>query len=219
MSNSVADWPPIGILGGTFDPVHIGHLRLAIEASEILHLSMVRMVPLHQPNHRAAPVASGGRRFEMLSAAIDGSLLVADDRELQRGGISFTFDTLESLRADFARHPLCLLVGADAFYGLCEWHRWRELLTYGHLVVVARPDTGAELDPRLQQLVDTVAIADPDILRHELHGRIYFQPIPPLPISSTDIRARVASGRDIRYLVPPPVQRLIDQYQLYKSSV
>jgi nicotinate-nucleotide adenylyltransferase len=155
----------------------------------------------------------------MLSAAIDSDRLVADDRELRRGGVSYTIDTLESLRADYAKQPLCLLVGADAFRGLCDWHRWRELLAYGHLVVVARPDTGADLDPRLQQLIETAATADPDTLRRQCCGRIYFQPIPLLPISSTDIRARVAVGRDISHLVPQPVQRLIDQYQLYKSPV
>lgn len=209
---------PIGILGGTFDPVHVGHIRLAIEAYEILQLSAVRMIPLHRPNHRAAPIVNPARRFEMLCAAVDGARLIADDRELRRGGISYTIDTLESLRGDFPQQPLCLLVGADAFHGLCEWHRWEELLGCCHLVVVTRPDSARALEPRLERLVATAATADPDILNSERCGRIYFQPIPLLPISSTDIRARIAGGRDISFLVAPAVQRLIEQHELYKSA-
>ena len=211
------DHPPIGILGGTFDPVHIGHIRLAIEAYEILDLLAVRIIPLNQPNHRAPPIVTAERRFAMLRDAIDGKRLVADDRELRRGGVSYMIDTLESLRADFSRSPLYLLLGADAFHSLCDWHRWQELLDYCHLVVVARPETGAHLDRRLQTLVDTVGTEDAGILRTERCGRIYFQPIPLLPISSTDIRARIASGRDISYLVAPSVQRQIEQHQLYES--
>jgi len=207
--------PPIGILGGTFDPVHVGHMRLAIEAYEILHLCAVRIIPVNQPNHRAPPVAAANRRLEMLRLATDGKRLIADDRELRRGGVSYTLDTLESLTMEFPRHPLYLLLGADAFHGLCDWHRWQELLEYCHVVVIARPDTEAPRDPRLRHLVDSVVTTDLGILRAEHCGRIYFQTIPLLPISSSQIRARLAAGRDISYLTPPPVQRLIEQHQLY----
>jgi nicotinate-nucleotide adenylyltransferase len=210
--------PPIGVFGGTFDPVHVGHLRLAVEAYEILNLSAVRIIPLNEPNHRDSPIVSAERRIEMLSSAIDGKRLVADDRELRRGGVSYTIESLEELRKEFTEHPLHLLIGADAFHHLCGWHRWQDLLRFSHLVIVARPDSDAVLDPRLQQLLDSVRVTDPDILRNELYGRIYFQPIPLLPISSTDIRERIGGGRDISYLVPPSVQRLIEQHRLYKSS-
>lgn len=218
MIDKSSDDRPIGILGGTFDPVHVGHIRLAIEAFEVLHLSAVRIIPLNQPNHRAPPVAAAEHRFEMLQASVDGERLVADDRELRRGGVSYTIDTLQSLCAEFPQAPLYLLLGADAFQGLCGWHRWRELLEYCHLVVVARPATGADLDPRLRHLVDTVATSDLDSLRDQRCGRIYFQPIPLLPISSTDIRARIAGGRDISYLAPAAARRLIAQHQLYKRA-
>lgn len=208
---------PIGVLGGTFDPVHVGHLRLALEVYEILNLASVRMIPLNLPNHRESPVVTAARRFEMLDSVADGKCLIADDRELRRGGVSYTIESLEGLRAEFSEHPLCLVIGADAFHGLCGWHRWQELLCYSHLVIVARPDFDAALDPRLQRLVDSVGVTDPGTLRDELFGRIYFQPIPLLPISSTDIRRRIADGRDISYLVSPCVQRLIEQHQLYKS--
>ncbi len=218
MIASVSRPAPVGVFGGTFDPVHVGHLRLALEAYEVLNLSAVRIMQLNKPNHRGAPVVNAAMRFEMIRSTIDDNRLIADDRELQRGGISYTIESLEGLRAEFSEHPLCLIIGADAFHGLCGWHRWQELLQFCHLVIVARPDSDKALEPRLQQLLDSVGITDSDILRNELCGRIYFQPIPLLPISSTDIRERIANGRDISYLVPPSVQRLIEQHQLYQST-
>ena len=208
---------PIGIFGGTFDPVHVGHLRLALELYELLNLAAVRMLPLNLPNHREPPVVNAETRFRMLNSVVDGERLIADDRELRRGGVSYTIDSLESLRAEFIERPLCLILGADAFHGLCGWHRWQELLSFAHIVIVARPDSDAALDPRLQRLVESVQVIDPGVLRDELFGRIYFQPIPLLPISSSDIRRRIASGRDISYLVSSSVQQLIEQQQLYLS--
>ena len=209
---------PIGVLGGTFDPVHVGHLRLALEAYERLNLETVRLIPLSNPNHRGPPIVADQQRFEMLSRAIDGTSLIADDRELRRDGVSYTIETLESLRVDFAKQPLCLLLGADAFHGLCAWHRWQDLLGLCHLVVVTRPDSDMPLDPRLQKLVDEVRTDDPDILAQDRCGRIFFLSVPMLPISSTDIRRRLVLGKDISYLVPPSVQRFIAQNELYKGS-
>ncbi|MFT4560744.1 MAG: nicotinate-nucleotide adenylyltransferase [Gammaproteobacteria bacterium] len=208
---------PIGILGGTFDPVHCGHLRLAIEALERLDLAQVRLIPLNNPNHRAAPIVGAERRLTMLQSSVDRDQLVVDPRELERDGVSYTIDTLTSLRTDFENRPLCLLLGADAFNGLCGWHRWEELLDYCHLVVVNRPGSDNNLEPRLQQLLERVQTADPDILSSVLNGRILFLSIPLLPISSTDVRARVAEGRSISYLVPPSVQQNILQNEFYKS--
>ncbi len=218
MIHRVSRAAPIGILGGTFDPVHVGHLRLALEVYELLNLGAVRMLPLNLPNHREPPVVSAKTRLEMLLSVADGERLIADDRELRRGGISYTIDSLESLRVEFSNHPICLLLGADAFHGLCGWHRWQELLSFCHIVIVARPDADSALDPRLQRLIEAVQATDPDALRDELFGRIYFQPIPLLPISSSDIRLRIAGGRDISYLVSSTVQRLIEQRQLYRSA-
>jgi len=219
MTSVLSGQGPIGVFGGTFDPIHIGHLRFAIEACELLRLGCVRLVPVFQPNHRDPPNVDAVRRLEMLRAALDGIRFIADDREIRRGGTSYTFDTLTSLRAEHPAESLCLLLGADAFYDLCGWHRWDELLDLCHIVVGARPESDREMDPRLAQLVDRVACRDPDILRSETRGRIYFQPIPLLPISSTDIRARIAGGRDISFLVPPLVQQLIEQHKLYGSPV
>ncbi len=216
MSEPVTDQRAIGILGGTFDPVHIGHIRLAIEATELLNFRAVHFVPLNVPNHRAPPLVDGAARFEMLAGALDGERLIADDRELVRGGTSYSIDTLISMRDEFPARPLCLLLGADAFHGLCTWHRWDELLDIGHLVVVDRPITATPLDPRLEMLIDARGTADAADLHSAPSGRIFFQPIPLLPISSTDIRARIAAGRDIRFLVPPSAERMIVAQQLYR---
>lgn len=215
MTDTVDSTAPIGILGGTFSPVHIGHLRLAIEALEGLRLAEVRLLPLNQPNHRGAPSVSAELRLAMLRAAVAGGALKVDDREIQRGGTTYTIDTLVSLRAEYPKRPLCLLVGADALKGFCDWHRWEELLDYCHLIVVSRPSSEAELDVRLAHLINTVEVGDPDILRTEICGRIYFQPVPLLPISSSDIRSRIAAKRDISCLVPRSVQEFIERHQLY----
>lgn len=217
MPDTTAEGRAIGILGGTFDPVHIGHIRLAIEVSELLNFQAVRFVPLNVPNHRAPPLVDGAVRFEMLAGAVDGERLIADDRELARGGTSYSIDTLTSLRNEFPAAPLCLLLGADAFHGLCSWHRWNELLDVGHLVVVDRPIAATPLDPRLEMLIDAHGTADVADLTRTRCGRIFFQPIPLLPISSTDIRARIAAGRDIRFLVPPSAERMIVAQQLYRT--
>lgn len=216
MSEPASEQRAIGILGGTFDPVHIGHIRLAIEATELLNFRAVHFVPLNVPNHRAPPLVDGAARFEMLAGSLDGVRLIADDRELVRGGTSYSIDTLTSMRGEFPDQPLCLLLGADAFHGLCTWHRWDELLDVGHLVVVDRPIAATPLDPRLEMLIDARGTADAADLHNATCGRIFFQPIPLLPISSTDIRARIAAGRDIRFLVPPSAERMIAAQQLYR---
>ncbi|HCU90062.1 MAG TPA: nicotinic acid mononucleotide adenylyltransferase [Gammaproteobacteria bacterium] len=217
MDSSVQTTAPIGILGGSFDPVHVGHLRLALELYELLNLSAVRMLPLNIPNHRERAGASANMRLAMLNLVVDGERLIADDREIRRGGVSYTIDSLESLRTEFSEQPLCLILGADSFQGLCGWHRWEELLGFSHIVVATRPGSDSIRDPRLHRLVESAQVTEPETLHDELSGRIYFQPIPLLPISSTDIRRRVANGRDISYFVASMVAQLIKQQQLYLS--
>ena len=131
---------PIGIFGGTFDPIHYGHLRTALELQEMLDLASVHFVPAATPPHRETPMTDGKVRMRLVKAAIRGEKgFVADDRELRRAGPSYTIDTLASFRAEFPRRSLCLLLGMDAFLGLPAWHRWRELLDLAHVVVAHRP--------------------------------------------------------------------------------
>ena len=131
---------PIGIFGGTFDPIHYGHLRTALELKALLDLDKVHFVPCANPPHRTAPMSDGALRLRMVEAAIrDEPKFVADDRELKRAGVSYTIDTLASFRAELPGRSLCLLLGMDAFLGLPQWHRWRELTTLAHIVVAHRP--------------------------------------------------------------------------------
>jgi nicotinate-nucleotide adenylyltransferase len=202
---------PLALLGGTFDPVHVGHLRAAIEAREALSAEEVRLLPCAVPPHREQPVAAPAQRLQMIEAAIAGLPgLRADARELQRSGPSYTYDTLVSVRAEIGdARPLVLIVGADAFAGLPTWHRWRELVDLAHIAVLARPDAHGLIDPRLEELLASNGTADPGQLAQRPAGRVLRLQIPPLPVSSTLIRTRLQEGRSVRFLVPDPVLQMI----------
>ena len=131
---------PIGVFGGTFDPIHFGHLRTAFEMLQALRFEEVRFIPCGTPPHRGETYANASQRLEMVRVAVDGqSGFVVDDRELQRDGPSYSIDTLKTLREEFPQRSLGLIVGMDAFLGLPRWHRWRELLDVAHIIVAHRP--------------------------------------------------------------------------------
>lgn len=212
MSASAA---PLGLLGGTFDPVHNGHLRVAIEAVEALGLAALHLLPLNRPGHRGPPVAAAAHRLAMLEAAVRAPL-VADGSEIARGGVTYTVDTLLELRALHPRRPLCLVVGRDAFHGLPSWHRAGELLGLAHVVVAARPDEGGGALAGLDELIGNAQSARVSDLLHSPAGRVYFLDIPLLPIASSDLRARLQQGRSIRHLVPEAVDDYIRAHGLYR---
>ena len=203
----------IGILGGTFDPVHIGHLRLALEMREALALDEVRLVPARLPNLRDAPGASAAARVAMLELALTDTTLVLDTRELSRDEPSYTIDTLQSLREEVGNRPLCFMLGQDAFNRLPDWHRWSELLDYAHLVIATRPGYAPPADPRLQELLARATNAAK--LSQRPAGGIVLQPIPLLPVAATDLRERLKAGRSIDFLTPPRVVAYIKQHHLY----
>jgi nicotinate-nucleotide adenylyltransferase len=211
--------PPIGIFGGTFDPIHFGHLRLAEEMAEGLGLSQVRFIPAGQPPHRGAPRTAASHRLEMARRAIAGNPRFAvDAREVQRPDPSYTVDTLTALRAELGdEQPLWLLLGADAFLGLPSWHEWQRLFELANIAVAARP--GAQL---LQ------ADSMPDELKHEVSqrqqadgavagpaGAVRLQQMTPLDISATVIRDTLARHGSARYLLPDSVLDYIHEHQLY----
>lgn len=217
--------PPVAILGGTFDPVHDGHLHLAQDVRRALALPEVRLVPGGDPPHRGGPAAPAQARLAMLRLAVQNQPgLVVDAREIERGGKSYTVDTLEELRAGNASRPLLLILGADAFHGLPSWHRWRDVLRLAHLVVAARPgidlerDLPAELAPEWRSR----RIADPSLLHSTPAGAIYRQAITPHPISATAIRMQLARGKAGRAavirLLPPSVLAYIDSHHLYPPT-
>ena len=201
---------PIGIYGGMFDPVHIGHLRTAFELLTACGLSAVRFMPCGMPPHRPPPVAPAGLRLQMLQAALPADPRFAvDERELQRAGPSYMFDTLASLRAEAGNAPLCLLLGADALLGLPGWHRWQELPALAHLVVVHRPGWQLPVTGPLAEFMAQRRAAGPDALRRLNAGLVLMQQVTQLEISSSAIRALVAAGGDPKFLVPDAVRDII----------
>jgi nicotinate-nucleotide adenylyltransferase len=210
---------PIGLLGGTFDPVHFGHLRLALELVQRLDLQELRLVPLHIPPHREPPNATAEQRYAMLQSAIaDVDCLQVDERELHREGVSYTIDTVKSLRNETGDTPLCLLLGMDAFKSIDTWHRWKELLTYAHIIVADRPGTSLPNEvSAIKELVDKHHIDDYLSLHQNQAGNILHVPIPMLDISSTHIRQQIASQNDVRFLLPDAVIDYIHANHLYQD--
>ena len=207
----------LGILGGTFDPIHHGHLRTALDVAEAVGLDEVRLIPLRHAVHRDQPETPAALRLAMVEAAIAGEpRFVADDRELRRDAPSYTLHTLESLRAQRGSvEPICVLVGGDAFAEFLTWHRPHDILGLAHLVVMQRPGAPAAWDQAVGALAEGHRADGASELRARPGGRILFQPVTQLDISATDIRARLHAGRSARYLVPDAVLELIRREGLY----
>lgn len=208
---------PIGVFGGTFDPIHYGHLRTAHELREILGLGDVKFIPCQTPPHRDAQPSAGALRLEMVCAAVaeeDG--FSVDQREFDRPGPSYTIDTLTSLRAELGKHSLCLLLGMDAFLGLPTWHRWTELLDVAHVVVAHRPGWVMPGDGPLGELLTQYRVDTPKSLHEEAHGRVFITPVTQLEISATDLRDALARGDDPRFLVPDVVREIIIRSGCYR---
>jgi len=204
----------IGILGGTFDPPHYGHLRPARELVSALGLSELRFIVAANPPHRAPPVASPADRLAMLQLAIAGEpVFVADDREIRRGGPSYTILTLESLRGELAGQPLCLIMGMDAFLGLDGWHRWQELWVHAHIVAMPRP--GWPVEHGLPAWAASRLCRNAHELTQSLAGRLWIQPVTPQDISSTRIRAELARGASVADWLPPAVLQYINDNRIY----
>ncbi|NOY67589.1 MAG: nicotinate-nucleotide adenylyltransferase [Gammaproteobacteria bacterium] len=209
----------IGIFGGTFDPVHYGHLRPVQEVCDDLDLDEVRWIPCGLPPHRDPPKASAQDRLEMLSLAVKGNAsFVVDTREVDRNGPSYMVDTLESLRHDFPDESLVLILGQDAFNSLPEWHRWQEILQLAHIVVCTRPGSELASSGQLVELVSERGTQDISRLKDEKAGVIYMHDVIQLPISSTQIRDLCLQGKSHRYLLPLAVNEYIQTNGLYQKD-
>ncbi|HUW54909.1 MAG TPA: nicotinate-nucleotide adenylyltransferase [Rhodanobacter sp.] len=193
---------PLAIFGGTFDPIHLGHLCVAWEASELLDAEVL-MMPSGIPPHRPPPIASAQQRVAMLRAALRGqSRLILDARELTRSGPSYTVDTMIELRAEQGERPLVLLLGADAFAGLPSWHGWRRLFELAHIGVLSRPGEQAVLPNVLQREISGRRVNSPAELRTLPAGKLIELSVTPMEISSTRIRELIAAGREPCYQLP-----------------
>lgn len=216
---------PVGILGGTFDPVHFGHLRLAQELAHTLKLAQVRFVPSGTPPHRATPAATTAQRIAMARLAVAANALFAvDERETRRTGPAYTFDTLTELRAELAAtSSLVLLLGADAFLEFATWHRWHELFGLAHIAVAHRPGFPVERwrDSMPQPLAREYAarlMQQPLAVHLAPAGGIVVMPITALDISATAIRELMRTGGSPRYLLPDPVLDYIQAQNLYSGG-
>lgn len=206
----------ICLLGGTFDPVHHGHLRSALEVRQALGIDSVRLLPCRTPPHRPAPQASADVRLAMLEAVVaDEPALQVDTRELQREGPSYMVDTLRSLRAEHQAEPICLAIGMDAFRGLESWHEWRAVQSLCHLVVMHRPGSRWPRAAALDELLARARVRDAARLRAAQGGLIMGVAVTQLAISSTRIRESIGKGLSVRYLLPDVVIQRIRQENLY----
>lgn len=216
----------IAVFGGTFDPIHFGHLRVALELKERLALDRLHILPCHRPPHRAAPETDSKHRLAMVQLAVAGdAALWVDDRELKQTGPSYTVKTLESLREEVgAESALCLAMGVDAFLAIDSWHRWQDLLGLAHIVVMTRPGwqmPDADSYPDIcnnsvaSDLLQKHAVASVEQLQMQAAGKILPLEVTALDISATQIRRLIAKGRSARFLLPEAVLQYIYQHKLY----
>ena len=209
----------IGIFGGTFDPIHYGHLRTALEILDALALDTMLFIPAGQPPHRRAPRASAELRLAMVQAAVAGEArFQVDDRELKRSGPSYMVDTLAELKRQHAGSALVLVLGTDAFLGLPGWERWREIFDQAHVTVAHRPGWWLQAEGELAALLAERFEADTRKALERPAGHILLRPVTQLEISSTRIREEAAAGRELRYLVPDAVRDLILDSACYRKE-
>jgi len=211
---------PIGILGGTFDPVHAAHLRIARLALDVLGLARVLWIPTGQPGYRDAPVASAAHRVAMLRLALGGDPRYAiDERELAPGASGYTVDSLAALRRELGPdRPLVLLMGDDQFAKLDRWHRWKDLFIVAHIAVFTRPGGVMTPVPAIDVEVASRAERAQGRWRERPAGAVIRVEMPPLELSATALRARLASGEDVSAWLPAPVNEYITRHKLYRAS-
>lgn len=214
--NNLTLQQPIGILGGTFDPVHLGHIQIAKQALNKCLLNKVLFIPCYEPAHKNKPIASPQQRLTMLNQALEAyHNMVVDDREMTRKGVSYMIDTLQSLKTDFPKTPLCLILGADAFANLNTWHKWQQLFDYANFIIINRPNANPEIQNYNKTLLNQSEVSDPIELSKNQNGVIYQLHISPIPISATDIRKKLKNRETILSMLPKKVFTYIMSEKIY----
>jgi nicotinate-nucleotide adenylyltransferase len=209
----------LGLLGGTFDPIHVAHLRLAIEIRERLELDEVRLMPAPNPRLRGSPALDATTRLRLLHAAVDDIPgLSVDDRELAASGPTRTVETLRSVRKEQNERPLCLIIGADAAARLDLWHDWGRLIEFAHLVIACRPGSILPSSGAVATLIERHADTRLAALAERSAGVIHICDIPALDISATAVRDRLANDRSVEFLVPEGVRQILIEEKLYAGK-
>lgn len=209
----------IGILGGSFDPVHNGHLHIATQVQRLTHMEEIRFIPCKIPLLKPATQAATDDRFEMLNLAIaHHTTWYADDREIIRETPSYMIETLMSLRAEYPTTSLNLILGWDAFQDIFRWHQWAELIDYANFVVVNRAEVEATLDEELAAYVNRFLIDNPAAIVDHPFGKIALLSCTELPISSRSIREKIHNGEEFKSLVPEKVYQYIQDHHVYLNS-
>ncbi len=210
----------IGIFGGTFDPVHIGHLRTAVELRQLLNLEVMHLLPCADPPHRDQPMVSAEHRFAMLQRALVAEPgLLADDREMRRGGLTYTVDTLREMRAEYGPDAaLCLCLGMDSLVNLHSWHRWCDIVEFAHIVVACRPGWHLPESGPVAGLLADRLVNSADMLHHAPSGHVLVAEMTLLPIAATWIRTQLMNAQSVRYVVPDPVIEYIERHHLYQQE-
>jgi len=208
--------PPLGILGGTFDPIHLGHLGIAKEVHTQIHIEKIKLIPCNKPVHRDIPLVNSEHRVNMLQIACRNSpYLEVDTREIQRSGLSYTIDTLLDLRKDYPDTPLCLILGTDAFLGFTQWGQYNKILENAHLIIAHRPHYEIPMHGELHELLGKHQQSNPLFLFENIAGGVYFQNSTSIDIAASDIRNCVKAGKNLDSLLPEGVYNYIMQHQLY----
>ena len=207
----------IGFLGGTFDPIHFGHLRPALEIQQALNLHALYLMPNYIAPHKSKSLANTEQRIEMVKLAIQETpTLQLTTQELLRPSASYTIDTLKLLRKQYPNTPLCFIMGMDSLIQFDQWYRYEEILDYCHLIVSHRPGWDPQFNSVVSELLRQHQISEPARLHQSLAGCIYFQSTTQLAISSSEIRDLLAANQSIDFLTPHPVCTYIKEQQCYK---
>lgn len=207
----------IGVLGGTFDPVHLAHLRIALDIKSALKLSQVRFIPNRVPPHRQQPEATAEQRLQMLRLALaPHDDFFIDECELERSGPSYMVDTLRILKKKLPG-SLYLILGTDAFYGLEKWHQWEQLWDYAHIVVAHRPDAGSMPESLANAINFRQVESETELFKHS-NGNYLFCRVTQLEVSATRIRKLISKGEDVKYLTPDGVIDFIQQQNIYSQG-
>jgi|TARA_B110000503_G_scaffold53778_1_gene86331 nicotinate-nucleotide adenylyltransferase len=212
----------IGLFGGTFDPIHVGHLRTALELKQAFNLEEMRMIPSAWPPHRLTPVSSASHRLKMLQLALSGQVgqgLVADDIEIGRSGPSYTLDTLLEIRGRLgAEVSICLCLGMDSFADIDAWNNWRSLLDIAHIVVAKRPGWGEPKNKEVLKFTQEYRATNTEQFHEVPAGKIFIMEMTPLHISSTDIRSALLQKKSTSWLLPDTVANYIKENELYQTT-